>query len=317
MKFYLAPMEGVTGYIYRKTYHTYYNHIDKFFSPFIAANNQSMKTREIKDVLPEHNQGMNLIPQILTNKAEDFIFMSKMIKDLGYDEVNLNLGCPSGTVVAKGRGSGFLAKPDELEVFLDKIFNADITKISIKTRIGKNSPDEFYHLLQMYNKFPMTELIIHPRTQQDYYKNKPNLEMFRHSLEESKHSICYNGDIFTPQDYQAFREAFPTVDTIMVGRGLIANPGLVGEIYGACKRDLDRLKQFHDTLYDEYRRVLYGDVPVLHKMKELWLYLHHLFTENEKYYKKIKKSHRLDDYEAAIHNLFSEQTLVEHQEFPW
>ena len=180
MKYYLAPMEGITGYVYRNSYKKYFNNIDKYFTPFIVTNkSRSLKSKELRDVLPENNKGMNVVPQILTNDSEGFIITCKKLKQLGYNEINLNLGCPAGTVVSKNRGSGFLAKREELDMFLDEIFKISDINISIKTRIGKDSPQEFYELIKMYNKYPLEELIIHPRIQKDFYGNKPNLQVFK------------------------------------------------------------------------------------------------------------------------------------------
>jgi tRNA-dihydrouridine synthase len=311
MKFYFAPMEGLTGYIYRNAHNTFFNKIDKYFAPFIVANqSESFKTRELNDVLPENNQGIALVPQLLTNNAKDFIHCSKKLKLLGYQEVNLNLGCPSGTVVAKNKGAGFLAKRKELDEFLDAVFMEAVTKVSVKTRIGKEEPDEFYELIEIFNKYPLDELIIHPRIQTDFYKNKPNWRMFKEALNLSKNPVCYNGDIFTVEDFKEFTTAFPGVDTVMLGRGLIADPGLVGGITENIKTDKNLLKDFHDKIYEDYKRVLSGDKNVLFKMKELWFYMIPMFTNNEKYAKKIKKAEKLINYEEAVSNLFREQNLT-------
>ena len=242
MKYYLAPMEGITGYIYRNSYNKYFNNIDKFFTPFITPNtSKSFKTKELRDLLPENNEGLNVVPQILTNDSEGFISTAKKLKDLGYNEINLNLGCPSGTVVSKYRGSGFLAKREELDKFLDEIFKMDDMKISIKTRIGKDKPEEFYELINIYNKYPLEELIIHPRTREDFYGNKPNLEIFKDALSLSKSSVCYNGDIFTVKDYNNFIDCFPSVEKIMIGRGILANPGLLDDIKESKSLDKEKL----------------------------------------------------------------------------
>ena len=191
MKYYLAPLEGITGYIYRNTYEKYFHNIDKYFTPFIVPNkSRSFNTKELKDTLPENNKGMNIVPQILTNDSEGFITLSGKLQQLGYNEVNLNLGCPAGTVVSKNRGSGFLAKREELDMFLDEIFKINNMKISIKTRIGKDNSEEFYELIKIYNKYPIEELIIHPRTQKDFYGNKPNLEVFKDALALSTNPVC-------------------------------------------------------------------------------------------------------------------------------
>lgn len=311
MKFYYAPMEGLTGYIYRNVHHSFFNNVDKYFSPFIVPQqNESFKTRDMNDILPEHNQGLNLIPQLLTNNANDFIQTSKKLKLMGYDEINLNLGCPSGTVVSKHKGSGFLAKREELDQFLEEIFAESVTKISIKTRLGKDRHEEFYPLMEIFNKYPMEELIIHPRIQKDLYKNTPNLKIFRDALHVSKNPVCYNGDLFTIKEYKEFAADFPTVDTLMLGRGLLANPGLISEITSDVKIDKKLLKEFHDKVYEGYKGVLPGDKPVLYKMKELWFYMSQVFADNAKHAKKIRKSERLSDYEEAVASLFREQELV-------
>ncbi len=308
MKFYFAPMEGITGYIYRNAHHTYFpDYTEKYFSPFIAAkHNQSLRTKEINDILPENNK-VTLVPQILTNKAEDFIRTSRLIKELGYQEVNLNLGCPSGTVVSKNMGAGFLAKPEALDSFLEEIFAASVTKISIKTRIGKDNPEEFYELIELFNQYPITELIIHPRVQKDFYRNKPDLVMFREAIRLSKNPLCYNSNIFTAENYESFCEAFPEIDTIMLGRGLLANPGLVGYLLAQNYPEKIVIKEFHDRVYQDYQKVLFGDRNVLFKMKELWYYMIMPFSNHEKYAKRIRKAERLSDYEIVVESLFREQ----------
>lgn len=283
MKYYLAPMEGITGHIYRNSYEKFFHNIDKYFTPFIIPNTStSLKTKELRDVLPENNKGMNIVPQILTNDSEGFIVTTKKLQQLGYDEVNLNLGCPSGTVVSKNRGSGFLAKREELDRFLEHIFSMDKVKISVKTRIGKDRPEEFYELIKIYNKYPIEELIIHPRTREDFYGNKPNLEVFKDALTLSKNPICYNGDIFTTRDYKDITETFESLDKVMIGRGVLANPGLIDEINGKGVIDKSMLKNFHDELLNAYREVLREDKNALYRMKELWGYMIYIFSDNKK-----------------------------------
>ena len=318
MKFYLAPMEGVTGYIFRNAHQEFFHNIDKYFTPFIAANQTGkLKSKEKKDILPENNQGLRIVPQILTNKAEDFIRTAQDLKDYGYHEINLNLGCPAGTVVAKCKGSGFLAERERLNQFLDEIYTKTDTdmRISIKTRIGKEDPEEFYELIQIYNQYPLEELIIHPRIQKDFYKNTPNLSIFRDALQLSKNPICYNGDIFTAEDFTKFHNEFPSVDTIMLGRGLIANPGLIRSIQEYWSMDKVTLKKFHDRILSDYQELLSGDTNVLYKMKELWFYMIPMFEDSEKYAKKIRKCDRLSEYQGIISHLFAEKELPKNAGF--
>lgn len=311
MRFYLAPMEGITGYIYRNAYEKFFHNIDKYFTPFIVPNkSRSLKTKELRDILPENNEGMNIVPQILTNDFEGFIVTARKLQQLGYNEVNLNLGCPAGTVVSKNRGSGFLALREELDKFLEEIYKIEDMKISIKTRIGKDTPEEFYKLIEIYNKYPLEELIIYPRTRQDFYGNKPNLEIFKDALSLSKSPVCYNGDIFIVENYNKLVNSFPEVDKVMLGRGVLANPGLIGDIKGNDFITKDTLKAFHDEIFNNYIELFNDDKNAMFRMKELWGYMIYMFTDNKKYAKKIKKAQKVIDYKQAVSSLFMEQEIV-------
>ena len=276
MKYYLAPMEGITGHVYRNAYKKYFDNIDKYFTPFIVPNQSlSLKTKELRDLLPENNLGLNIVPQILTNDAE-----------------------------------GFLAFKDELDKFLDEIYKTCDMKISVKTRLGKDSPEEFYKLIEIYNKYPLEELIIHPRTREDFYGNTPNLKIFEEALTLSKHSICYNGDIFTASNYNDIADKFKEIDKVMLGRGILANPGLIGEIKENKFLTKETLKDFHDELFENYTILLNEDKNAMYRMKELWGYMSHIFTNNKKYYKKIKKAQKAKDYKEAVARLFEEQEII-------
>lgn len=312
MRIYQAPLEGITGHVFRRAFYECFGNVDKYFIPFIKPNQHGhLSSKERQDVLPENNEGMYAVPQILTNSVEDFVRTVRKLEKYGYREINLNLGCPSKTVITKGRGSGFLAYPEELDRFLDAVFpQAGDTEISVKTRIGKDSPEEFLHLLEIYNQYPIKELIIHPRVQKDFYKNKPNLEIYQMACSESKNPLCYNGDIFSVTDYEKFVQEFTDTDTIMLGRGLLMNPGLARSIRQGIPTDKQTLRRFHDRLYEGYRRMLSGDKMILFKMKELWGFLAPAFSNYEKYAKKIKKAEKLKNYDAVVEALFAEQELV-------
>ena len=315
MQFYLAPMEGLTGYVYRNAYHKYFPAADRYFTPFIT--NKKMSSRERNDILPEHNEGMTVIPQILTNQAKDFLSLTKELREYGYDTFNLNLGCPSGTVVAKRRGSGLLAWPNTLDAFLDEIFSSCDCRISIKTRLGTTDTDEWEDLLTVYDKYPLEELIIHPRIQKDFYKFTPRMECYRTAYETSRCSLCYNGDIFSPDDFQNLCREFPDTEKVMLGRGVLQNPWLIGMLRSAdpaggeaSAPDKELLHAFCEDLCAGYARVISGDKNVLFKLKALWIYLGMSFTNPQKYLKKIKKANRLAEYEEAVDALFREQELI-------
>lgn len=314
MKYYMAPMEGLTGYVYRNAYHKFFRPMDRYFTPFIA--NKKMSNGEIRDLLPEHNEGMHVVPQILTNRSEDFLAVAKEIAQYGYDTVNLNVGCPSGTVVAKGRGAGLLAEPEVLDRFLYEIFESYAGKISIKTRIGMEDENEWQDILAVYEKYPLEELIIHPRVRKDFYKGNPRLDAFSYAMEESGHRLCYNGDICSAEDLQDRKERFPDLDRVMLGRGLLCNPFLIemsktadDAAHDHMQEKKDRLYAFHQEILEGYIQIMSGDRNVLFRMKELWFYLGDCFTNADKYLKKIKKSERLVAYQAAVDALFHEQEL--------
>ncbi len=312
MRLYLAPLEGITGWIYRSAVYKCFGGFDKYFVPFIRPNQMGhLSAREKKDILPAHNAGMWTVPQILTNQAEDFLRTAGKLKEYGYEEVNLNLGCPSKTVVTKRRGAGFLAEPERLEAFLDEIFAKSPIKISVKTRLGMEEPEEFARLLDIYNQFPMEELIIHPRVQKDFYKNTPRLEMFELALAKSKNMLCYNGDINSVSDADRLEERFPRVDCIMMGRGILADPALGRQLKGGGRAHKEELRQFHDMIYSGYCEEMSGDRTILYKMKELWFYLADIFADSKKYAKKIKKAEKCAVYEKIIEEMFRECELTE------
>lgn len=314
MKYYLAPLEGITTYIYRNAYHSMFQPMDKYFTPFIVPRmNKGMNSRERNDILPEHNEGLFVVPQLLTNRTEEFVKTAHKLMEYGYEEINLNLGCPSGTVTAKHKGAGFLAQPEELERFLDEIFSKLTLRISIKTRIGMDSPEEFEHLLEIYNQFPLEELIIHPRVRKDYYKNKPNLSVFQDALEKSKNPVCYNGDIFTSADQEELLKKFPSLTTLMLGRGIIRNPDLLRG-FEKSQNGKRALEEFHAMVYTGYQETISGERNVLFKMKELWSYMIQPFSDCENYAKKIRKAENFRNYEIAVNELFRKITMIEEQE---
>ena len=309
MNLYFAPLEGIGGYIYRNAQADYFEKADKYYSPFLAPNqNRSISPKEYKDIAPEHNEDITLVPQIMANNAEIFLKAAQELEQLGYKEINLNLGCPSRTVVTKYRGAGFLAKPDALEQFLEEVYSKLNIRLSLKTRLGMEDEEEFEHLLDIYNKFPVSELIIHPRVQTDYYKNTPRMESFLNALEKSKNPVVYNGDIFNKEKYQQVMKQMD-VSGVMLGRGVLANPALFGEIRGTEKLSKERLWEFHERLLADYTQEMSGERNVLLQLKELWFYLAWSFTNTEKYEKKIRKAQHLSDYRLVVKQLFFEQEL--------
>ena len=313
MQLYMAPMEGLTVHTYRNVFDAYYGGADKLFTPFIAAEgSHKMKKREICDVTPENNKGLNVVPQIISNDASNFIRFARIIKEMGYEEVNLNLGCPSGTVVSKGKGSGFLGKKKQLDEFLHCIFTelTDIN-VSVKTRLGLKAPGEIEGLMAIFNRYPIYELIIHPRVREEYYNGKPHIEEFIFAMGASVNPVCYNGDINTSDDYDRIIQACGKELHVMAGRGLIRNPSLFNIIRSGknAMTDKDTLRRFHDAVYSEYRCTMPGERVVILKMKEIGRYMIDLFEGNAEYARLLKKSHILTDYNIFVNRLFRECEL--------
>ena len=306
VKYYMAPLESVTTWVYRQAHAKVYGKLDKYFIPFLEPHEKrDFKTRELQEILPEHNEGIYAVPQILTNRSEGFIRLAKALKGWGYEEVNLNLGCPSKTVVTKGKGSGFLARQKELDQFMVEIFDAlsGKVKISVKTRIGRDDPEEFPALLELFNKYPMEELIIHPRVQKDGYGNVPRMEMYELAERESRNLLCYNGDLYTREQIAAFEQKFLKTDRLMFGRGFLRNPGLLYNEGKDSEETFEKFWAFHDLVYEGYQERDLGDRNVLFKMKELWSYQVYQFSEPERLFKAFKKVQDCKEYEQIIRNL--------------
>lgn len=312
MKFYFAPLEGITGYLYRNAYHDFFDcGIDKYFTPFLAVSQNGLtRTRELADVNPAHNRKMNIVPQLLGNKGGEVGSYLYRLHEMGYEEINLNLGCPYQTVVSKKKGAGLLGDLKLLREFLDGVFADCPVAVSVKTRIGMEKAEEFEEILAVYNQYPLSELIVHPRVRADFYDHHPNLDVFDFALKESRAPICYNGDIFTLEDYKELVTRFPTVDRLMMGRGLLANPGLLSEILTGEPMKKEELRRFHDRIYGDYRQIMSGDKNTLFKMKELWNYMQLMFEEKDRYIKKIRKAQSLGDYENAVDMLFDRCPLI-------
>lgn len=313
MKYYMAPLEGITGYIYRNAYSAYFKKFDKYFTPFLAPHGEKEKLthRERNDVAPENNEDLNVVPQILTSKSSEFIRVAKYLQDLGYEEVNLNLGCPSGTVVSKYKGAGFLAKPEELRRFLTEIFEGLDMRISIKTRIGMYDTSEFAELMDIFEQFPLEELIVHPRLREEFYTGEPHREIFHEAALTAKNRLCYNGDLFLKEHLENLEKDEPTIERVMLGRGVLRNPGLLQLAEEGTMPDKALIKEFHDRLYNDYRDIMPGDRPTLFKMKELWSYMGQLFTGwDDMYAKQIRKCNRLSDYEQIVKQIFRDEVYT-------
>ena len=311
-----APMEGVTGDLFRQAQRLHFQAADRYYTSFLSPTSaRQLSARELREADPSHNQGIHVVPQLMGHEPADFNWMAGALRDLGYDEVNLNLGCPSGTVVAKKKGAGLLGEYDLLRRMLDGIFDFCPLPISIKTRLGVQSAEEFAAILELYNDYPIRELIVHARVQTDQYKNHPNLEAFALALEQSCAPVCYNGDLFDLNAVREIQNRFPTLERIMLGRGLAANPGLIHEIETGEAPTSEQLQAFHDTLYESTRARIPDKKALLYRMKEAWRYLGCSFENNAKAVKQIRRTQKPEDYKFAVRFLFDNCPVRAHPGF--
>jgi tRNA-dihydrouridine synthase len=310
MNVYFAPLEGITGYVFRNAYEKYYGGVNRYFTPFITPHTKkNMDARERRDILPENNMGIHLIPQVLTNKAEELISISKELREYGYEEINLNIGCPSKTVTAKGKGAAFLENPKELDRFFDEYFSGSDVKLSIKTRLGMEDLSETEPLFEVFERYPFTEVIVHARLGRELYGGIPHRDVFEKLATASRHRLVYNGDIRSKEELQALHQGWNFCDSYMLGRGLVAKPGMLLENADAME-ELDRFEQFHNTLLAGYREYLSGDRDVLFKLKELWSYWIWQFPGEEKLFKQIKKCNNLTEYKIIVDTLLKKRRIA-------
>lgn len=313
-----APMEGITGAAFRRLHREYFPGVDRYYAPFLSPTKEHVFTpRELREILPEHNKGVVLVPQILTKVSEDFLWMAGKLHAMGYGEINLNVGCPSGTVTAKGKGAGMLADPQSLDRFLEEIFARTPCAVSIKTRLGMEEPEEFEAVLEIYNKYPLSELIVHPRVRKDFYRHPVRLEAFEKALAESKNPVSYNGGLVTAADCSACVGKYPQVKAIMLGQGLVSDPFLVGKIKHGAAGSKEVLREFHDRLLESYAEQFGDRNNAVRRMKELWFYLLRSFADSDKHGKKLMKTKRPEEYSAAAAAIFRDLTLLDSSSGGW
>lgn len=297
-----APMEGLTDAIYRRTHHKIFGGVSKYYIPFISPTQHHVFTpKELRAIAPEHNAGVPTVPQLLCKDAAHFLWAAAELKQMGYDEVNLNIGCPSGTVTAKGKGAGMLRDLYALDAFLNEVCARISVAISVKTRIGFEHPDEWTEILQVLTSFPLKEIIIHPRLRSSFYKADTLCpEAFR-AAAAKKLPLVYNGDLFTYADCEAIQEEYPGMP-MMIGRGMICNPALAREANGGASLNVKEFRTFHDALWDAYRSA--RPLEQAHsRMRELMIYMSCAFADADKAAKQVRKSNP-KTYDDAVDRLF-------------
>ncbi len=309
----LAPLQGYTDAVFREIYTNHFSGLDGALAPFVSTmGEQRMKPARIKDLLPENNPNLPVVPQILGNVAVDFIFMARHLTRYGYGIMNWNMGCPHSKIAKKRRGSGMLPWPDMVDALLDEVFTAGVCRLSVKVRLGRQDKAEIFKLLPVFEKYPLEEIIVHPRTGVQMYEGDVDLDAFEQVAQRTRHCLVYNGDITSPGKFEMIRNRFPEIDTFMIGRGVLADPFLPARIKGLSwdhSRELEIIKAFHDELFYTYSEKFFGPVHVTGRMKGFWAYIGPSFKESRKPLKKLLKAKDREAYKKAA-DLYFESSPI-------
>ena len=309
MQYSFAPMEGLTDSVYRQLHHRYFPGVDRYYTPFFSPTiHRRLTAREQRELPAADSVDFPVVPQVLTKHPEDFLWAADLCRDLGYTELNLNLGCPSGTVVSKGKGSGMLRNPESLERFLDAVFSASSLPISVKTRLGLEAPEEFVSILEVFNRFPIRELIIHPRVRKQFYSGALRRDMFAYAMDHSRNPLCFNGEIRTLAQAEALPSDFPGLNAVMIGRGLLADPGML-----SGGTDRKTLRAFMEDLLEAYTQAFGSARNAMFRLKENWSYLYPRFAGSEKLWKQLRKTTDPAQFRAITREIFETLPMLPPQ----
>ena len=312
MNYYVAPMEGLTDRVWRQAHQKWFGAPDiqnapaRYYAPFLSPpENRVLIKKKMAELVPEANPGLPVIPQLLAKDGALAAWMIGELRKLGYTEVNLNIGCPAGTVTAKGKGSGMLRDLDKLDAFLDAVFSQADGPISVKTRLGIDKPEEFDAILAIYNRYPISELTIHPRVMRQLYRGQADREAFAKAFPQCKMPVCYNGDVTTPEQLHALEAEFPALSGIMVGRGIVADPALFRQAMGGAPATKEELRGYLDDLFHGYTELFGSAVCAISRMKGHWFYLIRKFEGSDKLEKQLKKLREPWEYEVTVNQIFT------------
>jgi tRNA-dihydrouridine synthase B len=319
LKIYFAPLQESTDYIYRNAHVKFFGNIDKYFGPYIVRQNDgTVKASHLRDIKSENNQGYHFVPQILAGNASDFIFLSKILQDNGYNEVNWNLGCPYPMVTNKGLGSGLLPHPELIKTILEESLPHLNCKISIKMRTGLQSHDDIFKIIDTLNEFPLSEIILHPRFGKQLYRGEPDEAVFAEVLKLVKHQMVYNSDIESIENFNRLNHQFDNITTWMIGRGTLKNPFLPMLLKKVDLPEKEEraviLRKFHDEIFTKYSALLSGGSHILMRMEKFWSYFCFSFPDPHKTFKRVKKAANLVKYEAAVNENFQRLRNYEEDE---
>ena len=313
MRYYYAPMEGITDATFRRLHAKYFPGVDRYFMPFLSPTiHRTLTHREARELPRADSVDFVAVPQLLGKNVEDMLWAIGVCADQGYDEVNINLGCPSGTVVSKGKGSGMLSDIFALDAFLDAIYAKAVLPVSLKTRIGVNDSENWEKILEIYRDYPVKELTVHPRIRKAFYKGDCDMAAFAKAVEGSPFPVCYNGNVTSIADAESIAARFPGVESVMIGRGLVADPGMLA---GGTARDT--LQAFLGELSDTYCRVFESKRNAIYRMKDNWRYLIALFEGSDKLWKELRKCTDYDRFMSIANQIIETLPMRPHPEINW
>lgn len=309
---YSSPLQGFTDFRFRNAFQMYFGGIDQYIAPYIRINGKpEIKSANERDILPANNSSINLIPQIITKDAGEFLFVAKYIQKLGYSELNWNLGCPYPMVAKRGMGSGLLCMPEKIDEILNMVSAETGIQVSVKMRLGYENPQEIFHVLPVLEKYRLANITIHPRIGKQLYRGEVDLKAFEDCLGHSSHKIFYNGDITSVQSFREMKDRFPTINNWMIGRGLIADPFLPVMIKSDNpeypENRYDVFNSFHDALLSSYEEALSGQKHLLMKMYSFWEYFIRSFPKSPKGLKRIKKAQNIRVYREVVKQIMDNE----------
>ncbi len=300
-----SPLQGFTDFRFRNAFNHYFGGIDTFYAPYIRFNNKLIIKNSYQiDLQIENNTELEVIPQIMTNSADEFLFVVDYIQELGYKELNWNLGCPYPMVTKRGMGSGLICDPEKINHILERVHKETDIVVSMKMRMGYEHAEEILDTFPILDSYPLKSIAIHARIGKQLYKGGVDLDAFQKCIESTKHKLYYNGDITSVAKLKEMQTRFPSIDHFMIGRGLIADPFLPSMIKNDTteypKNRWEIFREFHDTVYHQYDAALSGPTPIKMKMQGFWEFFAQSFSNPQKTFKKIKKANNPRAYQQAV-----------------
>lgn len=315
-KLILAPLQGFTDLSYRTVYSRHFTGLDEALAPFLSALGKEgrINPKRLAGLDPEVNRAIPVVPQILGNNAEDFLFLAGRLERMGHTHVNWNLGCPHSRIVKKMRGSGLLPYPEKIDCFLDKVFSKTQCRVSVKVRLGRYDQGEIFRLLRVFDRYPLKEIVLHPRTAIQVYTGKADLDAFLAVGESTGHKLVYNGDIICPDTFESVRKKSPWGTDFMIGRGVLADPFLPERIKTGCVRQgrdgqeaAEKIHEFMTDLFEAYLSApakKYDPWKITCRMKGFWSYLESSFADGRVPFKKILASDSPKAFQQAVADFF-------------